>query len=270
MTDDTIRVICASDRAFLRHVPVMLASLRAHTAAPLRVSVVGTDWRDEEVARLRAAVEGIELDVLNIPAAALAGLAHKAVLSPLSYARCVIADLVEAERFLYLDVDMIVRADVSALWAVDLGTAPAAAVFHGKSLNAGLLLVNAAEWRRRGLGASLIEYARVHRPKEADQEAIEALIGPEMVRLDPQWNTLVDPVWGKHLLQDPAHLDDARILHFITGYKPWNLGAALLPRRYLREWRRYRRPSGLPVLWRQEMRTAAWQGATLLKSALRR
>lgn len=273
MTSDTIRIACAADRAFLRHVPVMLASLRATTDAPLHVSVVGTDWRARDVERLRKVAEGIELDVLTLPAGLVAGLEFKTVLSPLSYARCVMADLIYADRFLYFDVDMIVRSDVRELWALDIGDAPAAAVFHGdgRKLNAGLLLVNARVWRERRLGQVLLEWARLHRPKEADQGAIEALIGSEMLRLDPRWNRLVDPIWGsKDALRDSAYLDGAKLLHFITGFKPWNLGALLLPRRYVREWRRHVRRTGLPTAWRQEARTAAWQSAILLRRALRR
>lgn len=270
MTGDPIRIVCASDRAFLRHIPVMLASVRAHTDAPLHVSVVGTAWDPRDVARLRAAAPGIELDVLTLPPDALSGLTVKTVLSPLSYARCLMADLLDANRFVYLDVDMIVRADIAELWAVELGDAPAAAVFHGPRLNAGLLVVNARVWRDRGLGPALLDWARSHRPKEADQESIERLIGGELVRLNERWNRLVDPVWGKRLLRDPAHLETAKLLHFITGYKPWNLGARLLPARYVREWTQHVRRTGLPVMWRYEAKTAAWQGATLLKTMLRR
>lgn len=265
-----IHILCAADRAFLRHVPIMLASVRANSTKPLKVSIVSVDWRAEDQEKIRASTPGIDVNFLSLPREALQGLPHKAVLSPLSYARILMPDLVPDDRYLYLDIDMIVRADLSELWSVELGDAPAAAVFHGSALNAGMVLVNAKVWRERRLGAQILDWARLHQPKEADQAAIEAIIGSEMIALDPRWNRLVDPVWGRQPLKHPAHLEEAAILHFITGFKPWNLGRRLLPRAYADEWVKHVRPSGLPVDWRYEVKTLLWQLRILSRRAVRR
>jgi lipopolysaccharide biosynthesis glycosyltransferase len=267
---EPLRLFCAADRAFLRHVPVMVGSVLAHTTRPLELGIVSQGWRDADKAALRAALPGVTLHFFALGADALAGLSVKLVLSPLSYARVSMADLVDWDRFVYLDIDMIARADLGALDQVDLGDAPAAAVFHGDFLNAGLMVINARIWRQRGLAAQVLDYARNHRPKEADQEAIEALIGPELIRLDPRWNVLVDAVWGGHMLAAPGYHENARVLHFITGFKPWNMGRFLLPRAYAQEWTRHRRPNRLPVSWRYEAKTLVWQARVLMRRALGR
>lgn len=264
-----IHVLCASDRAFLRHIPVMLSSLRAHASASLRVSIVGSDWRKRDQEQLQAALPDLPLEFLSLPISAFTDLAHKTVLSPMSYARLLMADLVDSDRFLYLDVDMIIRADIAELWAIDLGDSPAAAVF-ADGLNSGLLLVNARVWRERGLGQKILEWARVHKPREADQEATENVIGPEMIRLDPRWNRQVDAIWGAPVFAFPNYREDAAVLHFVTGFKPWNLGRWVMPRAYADEWRSYQRPNGLPVVWRYEVKTLLWQLSILIRRAMGR
>lgn len=272
MSQPQVHILCAADSAFLRHVPVMLASVRANTDAPLKASVVSIDWRPQDQDMLRAALPDIEMDFLSITGDLLGGLPFKAMLSPLTYARILMPDLVESDRFLYLDVDMIMRDDIAQLWSTDLGSSPAAAVFHneGTQLNAGLMLVNAQMWRDRKLGATILDWARENQPKEADQTSIEAVISSEMLRLDPRWNRLVDPVWGKPQLEQANYLEGAANLHFITGFKPWNLGRLLLPRAYTREWQRYVKKTGLQVDWKSEARTLIWQVSILIKRLIRK
>ncbi|MCO6393196.1 hypothetical protein GTW25_19430 [Aliihoeflea aestuarii] len=265
-----MHVVCAADRAFLRHVPVMLSSLTAHSSTPLRVSVVGMDWNDRDKRCIEAALPDLAIEFLSPPLSVLEGLSHKAMLSPMAYARILMAELVDSDRFLYLDIDMIVRSDVAELWATELGSSPAAAVFHDDKLNSGLLLVNARVWRERELTAQILEWARVHRPREADQESIEAVIGPEIQRLDPRWNRLVDPFWSAQALATPQYRENARILHFITGFKPWNLGRWFLSKAYVDEWRRFRKPTGLPVIWAYEIKTLLWQIQMLFRLWLKR
>lgn len=262
----SIHILCAADRAFLRHVPVMLASVAANTTSPLRASIVSTNWKVGDQAKLRAATPGLDLNFIQIPIETVRDLPFKTMLSPLAYARILMPDLVDDDRFLYLDIDMIIRDDVAKLWAVDLKGAPAAAVFHNdnSALNSGLILVDAKVWRERRLGVAILEWARQHRPKEADQAAIEAVIGADILKLDPRWNRLVDPVWGKSMLTQIGYRENAAVLHFITGFKPWNFGRWLLPRDYAREWQKYVRKTGLSVDWRIELKTLVWQLRILL------
>ena len=88
-----------------------------------------------------------------------------------------------------------------------------------------------------------------------------------MLRLDPRWNRVVDAFWAPHVLVDPRYLAEAKILHFITGFKPWNLGYWMLPKPYRMLWSRHRRRSGLPVAWGYEVKTLVWQGIAFLRRA---
>lgn len=261
MIPPKIHLLCAADRSFLRHVPVMLSSVRKNTTAPVKASILSTEWKQSDQEKLRRATPGIELNFLTLSEKAFEGLSFKAMLSPLTYARIMMPELVDDDRFIYLDVDMIVRKDIAELWRVDLNGAPAAGVIHNEAqgLNAGLLLIDAKLWRDRNLSKQMLDFARTYQPKNADQDAIEGIIGPEIKRLDSRWNTLVDPVWGKQLLGIDGYFENAAVLHYISGFKPWNFGRFLLPRRYAQEWTKYKKRTGLPVDWKAECKTFAWQ-----------
>lgn len=265
-----VRLMCASDRGFFRYIPTMLNSVVSNTTAPLEVGVVHSGVEQRDLDRLKEAFPQIAFRFLDASALMPDGLKVKFSLSVMSYARVLMADLVDWDKFVYVDIDMILLRDIAELYAIDLGDHPAAAVFHGARLNAGMILFNGRVWREGGYGARVIDYALKHRPKEADQESMEHVLGPEFLRIDPRWNVLVDPVWGKTALKRPGHLQEAWLLHFITGYKPWNFGRFLLPGGYYRAWRRYYRPGSPGRDWRREARLLAWQIGVLARERLRR
>lgn len=265
-----IQVICAADGAFLRHIPTVVKSIQAHTSHELELGIVSVGWRQVDQDSLSAALPDVNLRFIELNAEALSGLRVKLVLSPMSYARVFMADLVEWDKFIYLDVDMIVRSDIAELFQVPLENTPAAAVFHGGKLNAGLMVINAKIWRERKLASKIIYYARTNEPKEADQESIEKVVGMDFIRLDETWNVLVDPVWGGHMLTETSYLQNAKILHFITGFKPWNAGRFLLPKSFASEWKKYQVRSDLPIDWKYEAKTVFWQTGILIRRVFKR
>lgn len=245
----------------------MLNSVLRNTDSPLRIGIVvhGVPERDREWLVRRfpsAAIRFHEIDPQR-----LRGLSHKVALSPLAYARLFMADLVEWEKFVYLDVDTIARSDLAELEREDVDGHLCLACFPDGALNSGVLVVNARRWRDEGILEKALDYARRNQPREADQATIAAVCGDECGRLDPHWNRIIDPIWGPGTL-DPAYYRDARILHFITGFKPWNLGRLVLTSELLAEWDRYRVRTRASVDWRQEAKLVAYQLRALLRVKL--
>jgi lipopolysaccharide biosynthesis glycosyltransferase len=159
------------------------------------------------------------------------------------------------ERALYLDVDMLIRKDLSSLWDLDMqGSAIAAvqsvnypyagtrgAVDDWQELgldprapffNAGLLLVDLAKWREHEVSERALAYLRSpHCGKGADQEALNVATSGGWLRLPPTWNQqtpMLDNQHGAHLFFSGAEVDTARtdpaIVHFQTRPKPWHRG----------------------------------------------
>lgn len=143
-----------------------------------------------------------------------------------------------------------------------MGRAPFAGQFYGGRLNSGVMLVNARARRERGLARQVLDYARLHRLPEADQASIEAVFGDEGIDLDAMWNVLIDPIWGRVPLRH-------RIVHFLTGFEPWNLGRFLIPREIMRHWDRHAVPNAIRRPLGPEVKLLSWQMKTLSLEAMR-
>lgn len=157
-----------------------------------------------------------------------------------SYARLLLPDLLpERERVLYLDADLLVDADITPLFALEWKGSLAAAVqdpFFSRidtqlpaeqvapgtgdwpAFNAGVLLMNLAQWRIERPVEALGARAGLVQGKFRDQAILNAALAGRWLRLARRWNRV--------LTLDPAHAwQRARpdsIWHFVAQRKPWH------------------------------------------------
>lgn len=158
--------------------------------------------------------------------------------------------LSDVDRVVYLDADVLVRAPLRPLIDVDLSGAPVAAVSnviardmqaHVRSLgidplggyfNAGVLVMDLAEWRRRSLTEACERHARANPDGRPwfDQDALNVVCRDDWHRLHPRWNAM-NSLWSwgdlaavTYPADQPDEARDApAILHFEGGgfAKPW-------------------------------------------------
>ncbi len=166
-------------------------------------------------------------------------------LSNIVYARLMIDRLVgpEVERVLYLDCDMLVRADIAELFDTDLGHHPIAAVrdtigafiANGRDLrnnrdifdpadpyfNAGMVLIDTARWRAADiLGRMEAAHASgVMQRIYYDQDLLNLIFKNNWHQLPWRWNTI--DARHAHEGLDPA------ILHYTGDTKPWGVLAGM-------------------------------------------
>lgn len=166
--------------------------------------------------------------------------------------------LPDLDRVLYLDSDMIVRGDLRALWETELGGAAIAAVpdawattvapmrdrFPQGYFNSGTLVMDLAEWRRRGVARACLDYLASAPPDPYqfwDQTPLNEVLRGGWHRVSPRWNfmTLYSPQLADQLgiaADDYAEIAaDPAIVHFLAAYKPWISGFERLGRFYA-EW----------------------------------
>lgn len=120
----------------------------------------------------------------------------------------------EVDKVLYMDVDMIVEAEISKLWETELGDFPIAAVTDttiknigcnwggitnykelglnpdSKYFNSGLLLINTRIWRKNDLTTKIINCI-VENKKYAqypDQYGCNVVLAEQWLELDARWN----------------------------------------------------------------------------------
>lgn len=172
------------------------------------------------------------------------------------YYRLLIPELVEAEKVLYLDCDVLVRKDLSALYATNLKGLLGAAVvnpFHDGSrlglgesdvyFNSGVLLINTREWCAQDVKSQVLTFLRQNEAllRMPDQDALNVVMKGKWLELNPTYNCQVSmllrhnelgrelsPRWQTDFLRDPA------IMHFSAGHKQWHSSNRIV---YSREYR---------------------------------
>jgi lipopolysaccharide biosynthesis glycosyltransferase len=162
-------------------------------------------------------------------------------LTNIVYARLLIDQLLPAqvERVLYLDCDMLVRDRIEELYELDMQGFPIACVRDtlgsfisgGRDLmvnrdlfdmadpyfNAGMILIDVAQWRAADIGGRLEQalssgvMARIY----YDQDFLNLVFKNRWLRLPSRWNTI--DARHSHEALDPA------ILHYTGKTKPWHL-----------------------------------------------
>ncbi len=260
-----IIIAAACDRKYAPPLTVMLKSLLANAAGARRFivyvlsdglgPVVRTTIRSSLSDR-RAEIRFVEIDQKPLQDLKLS---HHA--SPAVYYRLLLQTAVpeEIDRLIYLDSDLIVNADLQALWEME---------FHGKTLlavqeqsrdaqtvsaagalpsyldlglppdakyfNSGVMLIDLKKWRDTDVSGRVLAYLRNYRSKVLwwDQDALNAVLAGDWGELDHRWNlltqTFTNPRWDDGPVKDRRAYETLVrhpfILHFNTGNKPWDRG----------------------------------------------
>ncbi|MDD5348906.1 MAG: glycosyltransferase family 8 protein [Chthoniobacteraceae bacterium] len=249
-------VLCsASNQTYVMGAAVALVSAVLHAPRGRHCRVYLLDggirpasWRKLEKT-FAALPRSCELIRLRPDMGRYAGLPQDWGSSVMTYARLALPQMVEEERIFYVDADLLVQADWEPLWETPLcdGAVVAAApdivtkTLGGESLDlekfcldpaapylqAGLLLIDLAEWRRLGVSEKVVEYLREN-PEHArhwDQSALNVVLYRRWKPLPMGWNT---PAWWADLGREGCRID-APVLHFVGPNKPWIYGFHTAP-----------------------------------------
>ena len=149
-----------------------------------------------------------------------------------TYFRFFATAVVESEKVLYLDSDIIVTGDLSTLFEMDLKEYSIGAVddvyaYEGRKsgFNAGVLLMDVAKWKEDSIVNSLLELAAgqnqaVHL---GDQSILNIYFEDNWLALDKTYNYMVGADTFR-LDQECERLDNNPpvIVHFASHDKPWN------------------------------------------------
>ncbi len=237
-TNQPILIVAATDN----HYAVLLAALiksievNHHTGEPLCFYVIDDNISGKNKRRIESAIESPEntltwvdsaqilsqkvtlpLDNSSLPDTALLRLFAPLIIPP------------GAEKVLYLDVDMIVQADISGLWHTDLGDHPVAAVQDrdntassgwitipnyadlgipggSKYFNSGLLLINTKKWQELEIPARVIRCIQenLRFASLPDQYGLNVILNNQWLELDPLWNSFSD-----------VKVEQPKLIHYI-------------------------------------------------------
>jgi lipopolysaccharide biosynthesis glycosyltransferase len=277
-----VNTLLCTNAHFLQHVAVCLASLLANNSAlffDIVIVAQTTETLDEE--KLRRSLRqfpnhSLTVRKFTIPEDLLLPLNPLAHYTLDTYTRLWVNEFFGSniDRVLYLDADIVVVDSIAPLWTTDLDGALMGAVDIPGSdrgvtrlamraedgyFNAGVLIIDVAQWRASRAEQIVIDYIRKNPDRVLyDQDALNACFHACTQRLDYRWN-VIRPFYREPLVlplpraEIEAIRREARIIHFNGGSKPWSYFCDHPRRaeyqRYLRmtEWRDYVPPDRTPL-----------------------
>ena len=245
---ETFAVVTACDDKFAQHTSVMLRSLLENNPkTTFRIFVlVPSDFPTNIQSMItnsmpsgRYSFTFIQICYQNLSALKIGGWA-----SHTTYCRLMIADLLpEISRALYLDSDIVVMGDISAMLHLDLSQYPLAAALDpldasadkrkinlGQSVpyfNAGVMLLNLDRWRLENIGRRALDFATTNPQyivlwNQWDQCALNNIIRGNLLVLPKEWNfQRADVDFDFASNKSIERAKRAKVLHFTTSEKPW-------------------------------------------------
>lgn len=210
-----MNILFSSDDNYARHLGVAIYSLLSYNTRiqHIRIFVIDNNICPDNVSKLRQLISSFgNVELVFIPFKKWENCLHLNMSWPISlssYARLFVGEMLPQNigRVLYMDCDMLVRDDISALWEIDLGDNIIGAVqdqvraSHKISIglgssdryfNAGLLLIDLNRWRKNNLGEKCMRFIENHggRVTHHDQGILNGLLSNQWLRLPLKYNVM--------------------------------------------------------------------------------
>ena len=253
-------LVFAADEGFALPLAVAMHSALAtlSPAASAEVYVLDNGLSEASRTRLLEVVKrvrrGQPLNWISVPTERLANIViTDERFTGASYSRLVAAELVDehVQRVVYLDVDVLVKRDISPLFTAGLDGAPFGAVLDfgipdtaneqsgvreraspRPYFNAGVLVIDVPRWKDAGLTAQALDYAAAGSELPlVDQDALNA-VAADWHELGCEWNFQQTLFWEdrrpRSAITDGLYEQRwalyraAAVLHFVGGPKPWH------------------------------------------------
>jgi lipopolysaccharide biosynthesis glycosyltransferase len=243
-----MHIVFCADRAVLPGLHVAAYSLLDRTGPAARntcFSIFSDALGEADIALLRKTLAAIgkpfTLELRRVDLSVFAGFPSLNG-SWATYYRLFAAQVMVAERYLYVDADTLCDLDVSELQSVEMGNLPAGwvpeaplslAVDRGVAeqlgnsptefyFNAGVMLVNVAEWRRQKVTERAMEFVAQHSPAFHDQSALNCLLRGNALPLGAKFNCMSNMRKNWPFLKQ-SYGQIGRLVHFLDYPKPWDL-----------------------------------------------
>lgn len=268
---NALQVVTGADERYRLPLAVTIASLLEAMCpeSQLHLYLLDSGLTPETRERLHELVNRIRPDVqltwLALDPAEFAHLEvrHRGYLSPAAYARLKIPELLpELDRVIYLDSDLVVHSDLTALWNVDLegqlvgavqdsgipvvgarygiesyealGLNPVAPYF-----NSGVLVIDPDAWRKHDISRRALAYLTKYKDRlnTCDQEGLNAVLHGQWKPLDFRWNVTTEffsvetrsprSRLCRSFYQAVAEArkrvaESPSIVHYTSAQKPWH------------------------------------------------
>ena len=279
-------IVCVSDEGYVQHAAVMLCSL-FETNRNKTFYVYFLTTGISEISRIRLCdlchSYQSELNIISCPTDSIADL-PVGQWNYIMYLKLFIPQVLpqSIERCLFLDVDMIINADISELYDMELEDCILAAaedipdcLLHKQRLemmdkdlyiNSGVMVCDVSRWREEEKRHPILDFVRSISHKILNEQDVIALYFKDSIKCLPiRWNMVtfyfnrVPKIFPKYLSELPEAKLHPGIIHYAAPIKPWFKDSqhpyAYLYKKYLTltSWRDYKFPYGEKLTHRQRI-----------------
>ena len=226
-------IVLAADNAYLVQLETTIKSILCHNTE-VDFYILNSDIAPEWFKLLGRKMEVVNSTIHNVHLnkELFEGYKTGPHLNYASYFRFFATEVVDSDRVLYLDSDIIVTGNLNSLFKIDfkghyIGAVDDVYAYEGRKsgFNSGVLLMDVAKWKEHSIVNSLLELAAeknqaVHL---GDQSILNIYFEDNWLALDETYNYMVG-VDIYHLGQECERLDDnpPAIVHYASHDKPWN------------------------------------------------
>lgn len=167
-------------------------------------------------------------------------------INEMSYGRIMIPDLIDAERVLYLDSDIVVDHDLNDLFTMDLGNHPIGAItdlLYTDKFNSGVLLFNMPVLKKDpDIVAKMLKAGNDNNLAEGDQSVLNEFFNDSYLHLPLKYNLAIGydflcsyyPAFN-HDYWNKTNIN-GYVIHFTSPSKPWDQFSTS---RYRSKWWQY-------------------------------
>ena len=235
MTSDRIAIVLIADQAYTEQLTVTMKSIMYHNKS-VDFYIINQGIMPDWFRKMRRIVRNLGGELYNIPfdiGLISAEWRTQDHISPIAYAKYFIPRLIDRERVLYLDTDVIVNGSLTSFFLTDLKGFPVAAVRDvDGSFNTGVMLIDNLQWKDLSVLDKCLELSEGEKSKHwelehfnGDQTILNSVFQDNWLELDKRFNVQVgyDLVafynhWEKHFNLE----DEPLVIHYTTNRKPWN------------------------------------------------
>ncbi|ATA72528.1 glycosyltransferase family 8 [Capnocytophaga sp. H4358] len=244
-------VVFAADDSYIQHFCVCLKSLLVNNYdIPFEVYLLNKGISEQSNIYIQQIIQGHSATFKNIIiddsifSELHTGVEH---LNIAAYYRLAIPQLIDAERVLYLDSDMVVTDSLKELFEIDFNDKYLLAIeeigsrdfldeekkklgmdIDARYFNSGVMMINCSKWREDGLCKKIIDWSIVNTEKIsfADQDGLNAVINGTWKSISIRYNIQTSLLLKEKItVEEKEAIDKPCIVHYTGGYpnKPWFL-----------------------------------------------
>ena len=238
-----MNVVFATDRGYLQHMAVALASLLENNSG-MNIYIINNDISESDWKKLQKLFEGKNSNLIDakIDDKQIENLITHSYFTKATYYRLFIPDIVKGDRALYLDVDIVVTQRIDDLYNAEISNTFLAAVDNpgiynhhdlgmdnsAKYFNSGVMLINLEYWRAFNVKEKVIEFigGRSGVVQFPDQDGLNAVIKGNWLELHPKYNMHTVFLCAEYASALPIKeaIDNPVIIHYTGSSKPWHFG----------------------------------------------